>query len=113
MKTMTILAFVTLLRTELVAQHFVAGKDEIRAAADICMSRVSNGNADEALSILLTDYWKDKATAPQATATMQRQYREVLGKVEETMSKPIPGGYEFIGAKHLGTSRQAGLVAEK
>jgi hypothetical protein len=68
------------------------------------MSAVSYGKADDAFSVLFSEYWKDKATAPQAASSMQRQYREVLGRVEDTMGKPVPGGYEFIGVKRLGTS---------
>lgn len=86
------------------AQRLSASEEMIKTATDNCMSRVSNGKADDAFSMIFSEYWKDKATAPQATATMQREYREVLGRVEDTMGKPVPGGYEFIGVKRLGKS---------
>jgi hypothetical protein len=86
------------------SQSLSPSEQSIKTAADNCMSRVSNGKADDAFSVLLSEYWKDKSTSPQATASMQRQYREVMQRVEDTMGKPVPGGYEFIGVKRLGTS---------
>jgi hypothetical protein len=86
------------------AQHFTPAEELIKAAADNCMARVSSGKADDAFSMLLGEYWKDKSTSAQAASSMQRQYRDVLGRVEDTMGKPVPGGYEFIGVKRLGSS---------
>lgn len=86
------------------AQNSKLNFDSVKTACDTCLSRVSNSKAEDAFSILFSEYWKDKATAPQATASMQRQYREVLGRVEVTMGKTVPGGYEYIGVKRLGSS---------
>ena len=35
---------------------------------------------------------------------MQREYREIQGKVQDTIGRSIPNGYEFIGVKRLGTT---------
>ena len=76
----------------------------IKEATDQCMLRVSNGQADDAFNSLFKEFWSDRATAAQATTTMQRQYRSVLGRLEDNAGKAVPGGYEFIGLKRLGTS---------
>lgn len=86
------------------AQNLSRSEEAIKTAADTCMSQVSHGKADDALSQLFSQYWKDKATAAQAASSMQRQYRDVLGRVQDTMGDPVPGGYEFIGVKRLGKS---------
>jgi hypothetical protein len=104
MKNLIILLWLVATPLAMAAQNFSQGEDLIKTAADNCMSRVSNGKADDAFSILFSEYWKDKSTAPQAASSMQRQYREVIGRIEDTMGKPVPGGYEYIGCKRLGTS---------
>ena len=104
MKKLILLIWVAAIQAALGAQNLSPSEELIKKAADDCMSRVSNNKADDAFSILFNQYWKDKSTAPQAASSMQRQYREVLGRVEDTMGKPVPGGYEFIGVKRLGKS---------
>jgi hypothetical protein len=104
MKNFIILFWLAATQFAMGAQMLGQGEDLIKTAADNCMSRVSSGKADEAFSTLFSEYWKDKATAPQAASSMQRQYREVMGRIEDTMGKPVPGGYEYIGCKRLGTS---------
>jgi hypothetical protein len=105
MKTSSLLLTVAvLLQVTVRAQHLPPAEALLKTAADNCLSRVSKGKADEAFSVLLSEYWKDKNTTGQATVSMQRQYRDVLGRIQDTMGSPVPGGYEFIGYKRLGTS---------
>ena len=35
---------------------------------------------------------------------MQRHYREVIGRAEETIGRAGPEGYEYLGVKRLGVS---------
>jgi hypothetical protein len=97
-------ACATLLQISILAQNLTRSEELIKTACDTCMSSVSHGKADDAFTLLFSSLWKDKSTAPSAASSMQRAYREVLGRVEDTMGKPVPGGYEFIGVKRLGTS---------
>ena len=103
MKKLMLMVWIAAAQAVFGAQN-LPGEDLIKTAADNCMSRVSNGKADDAFALLFSEYWKDKSTSPQAASSMQRRYREVLGRLEDTMGKPVSGGYEYIGAKRLGTT---------
>jgi hypothetical protein len=102
-KLLVLLCFLTT-PPVLFAQNFAPGEDLIKTAADNCMAGVSNGKADDAFSVLFSEYWKDKSTSAQAAASMQREYRRVLSRVEDTLGRPVPNGYELVGIKRLGTS---------
>jgi hypothetical protein len=104
MKLILLLAAALVLPFTACAQNLSPSETSLKKALDDCMARVSNGKADDAFTTIFSELWKDKASASQAAASMQRQYREVLGRVQDTMGEPIPGGYEFIGVKRLGTS---------
>jgi hypothetical protein len=77
---------------------------QIKERLDRCMTRVSNGQADDAFDSLFKEFWKDKTTVGQAAVAMQRNYRNMIGQADQALGQPVPGGYEFIGLKRLGTS---------
>ena len=104
MKTNLLIASLVLaFQVVLHAQRLTPSERVIKTAVDNCMAKVTNEKADDGFSILFRDYWNDKPTAPRAAMTMQREYREVLGRLEDRLGKAIPNGYEFIGVKRLGT----------
>ncbi len=104
MKRFILLLTLTCLPWASVAQNLSPAERAIKTATDNCMAQVSSGKADEAFSTLFTTWWKDKSTYSQAASVLQREYRDILGRVEDTMGQPVPGGYEFIGVKRLGQS---------
>ncbi len=104
MKKLILLVSTVVLSLTATAQNASSTVGSVKTACDTCLSQVSSGKADDAFSILFSEYWKDKSTAAQAASSMQREYRNVLGRIENTMGKLVPAGYEFIGIKRLGTS---------
>ena len=81
-----------------------SAEERIKEATDKCMLRVSNGQADDALNYLLKEFWNDRPTTGQATVGLQREYRNIIGRAEDALGQAIPGGYDFVGAKRLGSS---------
>jgi hypothetical protein len=80
------------------------GEEQIKEALEKFMERVSSGQADEGFTFLFKEFWKEKETIGQATVAMQRQYRNLIGRAEDAMGQPVPGGHDFLGVKRLGGS---------
>jgi hypothetical protein len=104
MKRLILLLCVITLQAAGAEPRVTPDEEKIREAIDLCMSRVSAGQADDAFNFLFKEFWKEKSTVGQATSAMQRQYRNMIGRAEDALGQPVPGGYEFIGVKRLGTS---------
>jgi hypothetical protein len=104
MKALYFLALSLLtLQTMAADLRLTTDEERIKEATDKCMSLITGGHADDAFSGLFKELWKEKNTIGQATMAMQRQYRNVASRAEDALGQPIPGGYEFIGVRRLGT----------
>ena len=104
MKKLLILLLLVVIQFAGQAQNLSPAEEQLKKALDDFMAQVSSGKADEGFATLLRTYWREKATAPQATDTMQRQYRDVIGRAENSLGAPVSGGYEYVGVKRLGSS---------
>jgi len=105
MKALFLLALPLLALHALAADlRLTAAEERIKEATDKCMSRITSSQADDAFASLFKEFWKEKSTIGQATMAMQRQYRNIAGRAEDALGQSVPGGYEFIGVKRLGTS---------
>jgi hypothetical protein len=84
--------------------RLTADEEVLKKAADECLSRVSNGKAEDAFNALLKVYWVDKDGYRQTAASFYRQYIQVTSRMEDHLGNPIPGGFELLGVKRLGAS---------
>ena len=104
MKKLIFVLWIVALQTAIAQDRITPAELTLKKATDECLSRVSNGKFEDAFNNLLKLYWVDRDNYRQAASTMERQYLEIADRAEDRMGNPIPGGYEFIGVKRLGTS---------
>jgi hypothetical protein len=103
-KMLLVLLSIVTLQVAAAQPRLSPSEETIATSLDKCMSRVSNGQVDEAFTSLFKEFWKEKATVGQATMAMQRLYRNMTGRAEDALGQPVPGGYEFVGVRRLGSS---------
>jgi hypothetical protein len=92
------------LQAAMADDRLTSEEETLKKAADECLLRVSNGKVDDAFNILLRAYWVDRESYRQTAASMQRQYVQAAARNEDRLGNAIPGGYELLGVKRLGTS---------
>ncbi len=104
MKMLFFALWFVVLQTALAQGRLTPAELTLKQAADDCLSRISNGKYEDAFNTLLKLYWVDRDNYRQAAASMERQYLQIADRAEDRMGNPIPGGYDFVGVRRLGTS---------
>ena len=76
----------------------------LKQATDRCMSSLSNGIIGEAFTNLYQGYWPDKEEANSKAEELTMKIRHLGNQYRFNIGKRLPGEYEFIGARRLGST---------
>lgn len=78
--------------------------DALKHATDRCMSLLSTGQLGEAFTNLYQGYWPDKEEANSKAEALTMRVKHLGSQYRFSVGNRLPGQYEFIGARRLGSA---------
>jgi hypothetical protein len=76
----------------------------LKKATDQCMTALSQGESREALTDLFQRYRPSKEATAAKAESLASDIRRATLLLEPKLGKSLPGGFELVGARSLGTA---------